>query len=160
MLFAQAADVNLVHVPYRGAAPASTDLIAGQVPAMFNNPVNAVPQVRANNLRALAATGSKRLSLLPDIPTIAESGYPGFETRTWYGLFGPAGMPADIVRKLHADVERVAAHSGGREQPRRARMGHHGEPSGAVFRRAAIGIRPVVQSGETRRHQGELTWIS
>lgn len=107
VLFAQAAGVNLIHVPYRGAAPASTDLIAGQVPAMFNNPVNAVPQVRSNNLRALAATGSKRLSLLPDIPTIAESGYPGFETRTWYGLFGPAGMPADIVRKLHADMEKA-----------------------------------------------------
>src|SRR5678815_4858840 len=107
VLFAQAAGVNLIHVPYRGAAPASTDLIAGQVPAMFNNPVNAVPQVRANTLRALAATGSKRLSLLPDLPTIAESGYPGFETRTWYGLFGPAGLPADIVRKLHADVERA-----------------------------------------------------
>jgi tripartite-type tricarboxylate transporter receptor subunit TctC len=107
VLFAQAADVNLIHVPYRGAAPASTDLIAGQVPAMFNNPVNAVPQVRSNNLRALATTGSKRLSLLPDLPTIAESGYPGFETRTWYGLFGPAGMPADIVRKLHSDMERA-----------------------------------------------------
>jgi len=107
VLFAQAANVNLIHVPYRGAAPASTDLIAGQVPAMFNNPVNAVPQVRSNNLRALAATGSKRLSLLPDLPTIAESGYPGFETRTWYGLFGPAGMPADIVRKLHSDIERA-----------------------------------------------------
>jgi tripartite-type tricarboxylate transporter receptor subunit TctC len=104
VLFAQAADVNLIHVPYRGAAPASTDLVAGQVPAMFNNPVNAVPQVRSNNLRALATTGSARLSLLPDTPTVAESGYPGFETRTWYGLFGPAGMPADIVRKLHADV--------------------------------------------------------
>jgi tripartite-type tricarboxylate transporter receptor subunit TctC len=107
VLFAQAAEVNLIHVPYRGAAPASTDLIAGQVPAMFNNPVNAVPQVRANTLRALAVTGSKRLSLLPDLPTVAESGYPGFETRTWYGVFGPAGLPADIVRKLHADIERV-----------------------------------------------------
>jgi tripartite-type tricarboxylate transporter receptor subunit TctC len=107
VLFAQAAEVNLVHVPYRGAAPASTDLIAGQVPAMFNNPVNAVPQVRSTNLRALAVTGSKRLSLLPDTPTIAESGYPGFEVRTWYGLFGPAGMPADIVRKLYSDVQRA-----------------------------------------------------
>jgi tripartite-type tricarboxylate transporter receptor subunit TctC len=107
VLFAQAAGVNLVHVPYRGAAPASTDLIAGQVPAMFNNPVNAVPQVTSGNLRALAVTGSKRLSLLPDLPTVAESGYPGFETRTWYGLFGPAGLPADIVRKLHADTDKV-----------------------------------------------------
>ena len=107
VLFAQAADLKLVHVPYRGAAPASTDLIAGQTPAMFNNPVNAVPQVKANTLRALAVTGAKRLSLLPDTPTITESGYPGFETRTWYGLFGPAGMPADIVRKLHADSEKV-----------------------------------------------------
>jgi len=107
VLFAQAAGVKLVHVPYRGAAPASTDLIGGQVPAMFNNPVNAVPQVKANNLRALAVTGAKHLSLLPDVPTIAESGYPGFETRTWYGLFGPAGMPADIVRKLHTDTDKV-----------------------------------------------------
>ena len=129
VLFAQAADVNLVHVPYRGAAPASTDLIAGQVPAMFNNPVNAVPQVRANNLRALAATGSKRLSLLPDVPTIAEFGYPGFETRTWYGLFGPAGMPADIVRKLHADVERALRMPEIANNLDCARMGHHGEPA-------------------------------
>jgi tripartite-type tricarboxylate transporter receptor subunit TctC len=107
VLFAQAADVKLIHVPYRGAAPASTDLIAGQTPAMFNNPVNAVPQVKASALRALAVTGANRLSLLPDTPTVAESGYPGFETRTWYGLFGPAGLPADIVRKLHADSEKV-----------------------------------------------------
>jgi tripartite-type tricarboxylate transporter receptor subunit TctC len=107
VLFAQAADVKLIHVPYRGAAPASTDLIAGQTPAMFNNPVNAVPQVKASALRALAVTGANRLSLLPDTPTVAESGYPGFETRTWYGLFGPAGLPADIVRKLHADVEKA-----------------------------------------------------
>jgi len=107
VLFAQAADVKLIHVPYRGAAPASTDLIAGQMPAMFNNPVNALPQVKSGNLRALAVTGAQRLALLPDTPTIAESGYPGFETRTWYGLFGPAGMPAEIVRKLHADSEKA-----------------------------------------------------
>src|SRR6202008_3589431 len=67
----------------------------------------AVPQVKANNLRALAVTGAKRLSLLPDLPTVAESGHPGFETRTWYGLFGPAGMPADIVRNLDAGTAKV-----------------------------------------------------
>jgi tripartite-type tricarboxylate transporter receptor subunit TctC len=107
VLFAQAADVKLIHVPYRGAAPASTDLIAGQTPAMFNNPVNAVPQVKSGNLRALAVTGAQRLPLLPDTPSVAESGYPGFETRTWYGLFGPAGLPPEIVRKLHADSEKA-----------------------------------------------------
>ena len=95
---------------------------------------------QGEHLRALAVTGSKRLSLLPDLPTVAESGYPGFETRTWYGLFGPAGLPADIVRKLHADMERVLRMPEVTEQSRRARMGHHREPAGPVLARAAIGI--------------------
>jgi tripartite-type tricarboxylate transporter receptor subunit TctC len=103
VLFAQAADLNFVHLSYRGAAPATNDVLAGHVLAMFNNPVNAVPQAKANSLRAIAVTGSKRLSLLPDLPTIAESGYPGFETRTWYGLFGPGGLPPEHVAKLFAD---------------------------------------------------------
>jgi tripartite-type tricarboxylate transporter receptor subunit TctC len=103
VLFAQAAGLNFVHLSYRGAAPATNDVLAGHVLAMFNNPVNAVPQAKANSLRAIAVTGSKRLSLLPDLPTIAESGYPGFETRTWYGLFGPGGLPPEHVAKLFAD---------------------------------------------------------
>jgi tripartite-type tricarboxylate transporter receptor subunit TctC len=103
-LFAQTAGLNFVHLSYRGAGPATNDLLAGHALAMFNNPVNAVPQVRANSLRALAVTGSKRLSLLPELPTIAEAGYPGFETRTWYGLFGPAGLPPELVAKLFTDT--------------------------------------------------------
>jgi tripartite-type tricarboxylate transporter receptor subunit TctC len=109
VLFAQAAGLNFVHLSYRGAAPATNDVLAGHVLAMFNNPVNAVPQAKANSLRAIAVTGSKRLSLLPDLPTIAKSGYPGFETRTWYGLFGPAGLPPEHVAKLFADT-RWALH--------------------------------------------------
>jgi tripartite-type tricarboxylate transporter receptor subunit TctC len=105
VLFAQAAGVNFVHLAYRGAAPATNDLLAGHVLAMFNNPVNAVPQAKANALRALAVTGSKRLSLMPELPTIAELGYPGFETRTWYGLFGPAGMASEHVAKVYADLK-------------------------------------------------------
>jgi tripartite-type tricarboxylate transporter receptor subunit TctC len=104
VLFAQAADLNLVHLPYRGAAPATNDLLAGHVKAMFNNPVNAVPQAKTNALRALAVTGSKRLSLMPDLPTVAELGYPGYETRTWYGLFGPAGMAPEHVARVYADT--------------------------------------------------------
>jgi tripartite-type tricarboxylate transporter receptor subunit TctC len=104
VLFAQTAGLNFVHVSYRGAAPATNDLLAGHALAMFNNPVNAVPQAKAKSLRAIAVTGSKRLSLLPDLPTIAESGYPGFETRTWYGLFGPAGLPPELVAKLFTDM--------------------------------------------------------
>jgi tripartite-type tricarboxylate transporter receptor subunit TctC len=110
VLFAQAAGLNFVHLSYRGASPATNDVLAGHVLAMFNNPVNAVPQARANSLRAIAVSGSKRLSLLPDLPTIAESGYPGFETRTWYGLFGPAGLPPEHVAKLFADTH-WALHS-------------------------------------------------
>jgi tripartite-type tricarboxylate transporter receptor subunit TctC len=104
VLFAQAAGVNFVHLPYRGAAPATNDVVAGHVLAMFNNPVNAVPQAKSGTLRAIAATGSKRLSLMPELPTVAESGYPGFETRTWYGLFGPAGLAPEHVAKLYADT--------------------------------------------------------
>jgi tripartite-type tricarboxylate transporter receptor subunit TctC len=104
-LFAQAAGLHLVHLSYRGAGPATNDVLAGHVLAMFNNPVNAVPQVKTNSLRALAVMGSKRLSLLPDLPTIAELGYPGFETRTWYGLFGPAQMPPKDVAKIFSDLQ-------------------------------------------------------
>jgi len=103
-LFAQAAGLKFVHVSYRGAAPANTDLLGGQVPAMFNNPVNALPQIRAGALRAIAVTGRERLALLPDVPTVAAEGYPGFEASTWYGLFAPAGVPPDVAAKVSADA--------------------------------------------------------
>jgi tripartite-type tricarboxylate transporter receptor subunit TctC len=106
-LFSQAAGIDPVHVPYKGAAPANTDLLGGQVQGMFNNPVNALPQVKAQKLRALAVTGAKRLPLMPELPTVAESGYPGFEATTWYGLFGPAGMPPEVTAKVHEHVVRA-----------------------------------------------------
>jgi tripartite-type tricarboxylate transporter receptor subunit TctC len=104
LLFAQAAGLDLVHVPYKGAAPANTDLLGGQVLAMFNNPVNALPQIRSGGLRGLAVTGTQRLALVPELPTVAESGYPGFEASTWYGLYGPAGLARDIVEKIHGET--------------------------------------------------------
>ena len=81
--------------------------VGGQVHAMFNNPVNALPQVKAQKLRALAVTGARRLPLMPDLPTVAESGYPGFEATTWYGLFGPSGLPREITAKIHEHVVRA-----------------------------------------------------
>jgi tripartite-type tricarboxylate transporter receptor subunit TctC len=104
LLFAQAAGLDLVHVPYKGAAPANTDLLGGQVLAMFNNPVNALPQIKSGTLRGLAVTGAQRLALVPELPTIAESGYPGFEASTWYGLYAPAGLARDIIEKIHDET--------------------------------------------------------
>jgi tripartite-type tricarboxylate transporter receptor subunit TctC len=103
-LFAQAAGISVVHVSYRGAAPANADLLGGQVPAMFDNPINALPHIRAGALRAIAVTGERRLALLPDVPTVAEEGYPGFAASTWYGLFAPAGVPRAVVQKISADA--------------------------------------------------------
>jgi tripartite-type tricarboxylate transporter receptor subunit TctC len=103
-LFAQTAGLNVVHVSYRGAAPATTDVLGGQVPAMFDNPMNALPHAKAGALRALAVTGAQRLALLPDVPTVAESGYPGFESGTWYGLFAPARLPPELAAKISADA--------------------------------------------------------
>ena len=103
-LFAQVAGIDLVHVSYRGAAPATTDVLGGQVPAMFDNPLNAVPHAKSGALRALAVTGAERLALLSDVPTVAEAGYPGFASGTWYGLFAPARLPQDLADKISRDT--------------------------------------------------------
>jgi tripartite-type tricarboxylate transporter receptor subunit TctC len=116
VLFAQAAGIELVHVAYKGAGPANTDLLGGHVMAMFNNPVNALPQMKAQKLRALAVTGANRLALAPEVPTVAESGYPGFEAGTWYGLFAPAGLPAEILAKISEHTLKVLAASDVREK--------------------------------------------
>jgi tripartite-type tricarboxylate transporter receptor subunit TctC len=106
-LFKIAAGIDYVNVPYKGAAPANVDLLGGRAVAMFNNPVNALPQVAAGKLRALAVTGAKRLAIARELPTIAESGYPGFEAGTWYGVLGPANTPREVVTKVHEDIVAV-----------------------------------------------------
>ena len=103
-LFKITAGINFLQVPYKGAAPANTDLLGGQVIAMFNNPINALPFAKTGKLRALAVTGMQRLSIAPELPTVAESGYPNFEAGTWYGFRGPAQLPREIVAKIHGDV--------------------------------------------------------
>lgn len=107
-LFNVAAGVKITHVPYKGAGPGMTALLAGEVNMMFNGLSAALPQVKAGRLRALAVGGDKRSTLLPDLPTVAESGLQ-FNTSGWYGLLGPAGLPRALVTKLRADTLRAMA---------------------------------------------------
>jgi tripartite-type tricarboxylate transporter receptor subunit TctC len=108
-LFKSMAGVNITHVPYKGAGPALTDLLAGHMQVMFANAPVALPQIKAAKLRALATTSEKRsrLSALSDFPTIAESGVPGYEADTWYGMFAPAGVPPALLKTLSTDVAAV-----------------------------------------------------
>jgi tripartite-type tricarboxylate transporter receptor subunit TctC len=92
---------NLQHIPYRGIAPAINDLLGGQTQAMFPGLAAALPHLRSGRMRALAVTGNKRSAQLPDVPTMEETGFKGFDAMQWYGSVGPAGMPQDIVRRLN-----------------------------------------------------------
>ena len=105
-MFKQMTGVEMVHVPYRGSAPAITDLVAGQIDLMFDNLPSSIEQIRAGNLRAIAVTSATRSPALPDVPTIAESGLPGFDAGSWFALFAPAKTPRDIIDKLNAEMRK------------------------------------------------------
>ncbi|HEY4371413.1 MAG TPA: tripartite tricarboxylate transporter substrate binding protein [Burkholderiales bacterium] len=106
-MLANAAHIKLLHVPYRGSAPALADVLAGQVPLMFDLQATSLPHLRSNKLRALGMTSAKRSPLLPEVPTIAESGYPGFEVSAWFGIFAPAAVPAPVIAHLNGALEAV-----------------------------------------------------
>ena len=106
-LFKSMAGVQMVHVPYKGAAPAMQDLIGGQIQLMFDNLASSLGQIRAGKVRALAVTTLRRSSLAPDLPTIAESGLPGFDISTWFGVFAPGGTPRPVVQRLHDEFVRA-----------------------------------------------------
>jgi tripartite-type tricarboxylate transporter receptor subunit TctC len=106
-LFKTEAHVDMVHVPYKGGAPAMQDLLGGQIQLMFDNLANSMQQVRAGKLKALAVTTAKRSPLVPDLPTLAEAGLPGFDIYTWWGFMAPAGTPKEIIAKWNAEVTRI-----------------------------------------------------
>jgi len=110
-LFAQRAGVKFLHVPYKGAAPAVTDLMGGQVDFFFATPQSAIPLVKGGKLRALAVTSAKRVPVLPDVPTVDESGYKGFEATDWKGIVAPAGTPPNVVKRLNAAAEKALAQA-------------------------------------------------
>jgi tripartite-type tricarboxylate transporter receptor subunit TctC len=106
-MFNTMARVKLVHVPYKGVTNAFSDLLGGQISLMFPGAPIALPQARAGKLRALATTGEKRAPAAPELPTIAEAGFPGYEVSVWYGLLAPAGTPQATVNRLNSEIVRV-----------------------------------------------------
>src|SRR5689334_7870660 len=108
-LFDVLTGTKMVHIPYKGMSLAVTDLIAGQVSLTFGTSLSVVPHVKTGRLRALATTGAQRSTALPDLPTVAEAGVPGYEASLWYGFVGPARIPADIVQRLNTEIVAVLA---------------------------------------------------
>lgn len=105
--FKSVTGTDMNQIPYKGSAPMVTDLLGGQVDVMFDNLPNALPHVKAGKMRALAVTTPKRLAAVPDVPTVAEQGYPGFEVAVWYGLAAPKGTPKPILDKLNAELQKA-----------------------------------------------------
>jgi len=143
----------MVHVPYRGTAPAVTDLIAGQIQLVFTGAPAVISFVKSGQLRALAVSSGQRLDALPDVPTVAEQGYPGFEADQWYGVVAPAGTPGEIVHKLNAQINQALA-----TPELRSRLQGEGaiatpatpQAFGALIAREIARWKPVVQAGNIK----------
>lgn len=106
-LFKEAAGINVVHVPFKGGAPAVAALLGGQVSMTFETSVTLLPHIRSGKLRALGVAGAKRIALLPDVPTLGESGYPSILAENWYGLYAPAGTPKEVIARLYGELDRT-----------------------------------------------------
>jgi len=134
-LFKVAAGIDMTHVPYKGGAPATTALLAAEVPLMFNNVITALPHIKTGRLRALAVTTATRSAIVPDVPTVAESGYPGYEAGTWQGVVTNAGTPQTIVNRLNREIVAILKLPDVREFSR--------EPGQRDQRRHATGVRGI-----------------
>jgi tripartite-type tricarboxylate transporter receptor subunit TctC len=117
-LFKLSTGLDIVHIPYKGAGPAVADLVAGQVAMMFDNIPSSMPHIRSGKLRALAVTSAARLEQLAEVPTMIESGFPGFEVTAWFGVLAPAKTPEAVVQRLNAEIVRVYTQPDVRERLR------------------------------------------
>jgi tripartite-type tricarboxylate transporter receptor subunit TctC len=115
-LFDRAAGIQLTHVPYKGGAQAITDVLGGHVQAVAVNALEVQPHVQGGKMRVLGVMTPQRTAIFPDVPTIAESGFPGFESSVWYTVVGPANLPAAVVARLHGDIEKALATEGVRQR--------------------------------------------
>lgn len=127
-LFNYMAKTKILHIPYKGQGMAMIDVVAGQVTLMMSNLLSALPQIRANRIRALGVTGPRRATVAPDIPTIAEAGLPGYEVLQWYGVLAPAATPKEIITRLHAAV----THAVTNPKIRQRIVADGGEPVGST----------------------------
>jgi len=144
---------SILHIPYRGTAPAVTDLLGGQIQLLFTGAPAVLGQVKNGQLRALAVSSPTRLAALPDLPTVAESGYTGFEADQWYGVVAPAGTPAGVVAKLNAQINQALT-----APDMKIRMNNEGaiatpatpEAFGQLIARELARWKPVIQSGRVK----------
>ncbi len=144
---------SILHIPYRGTAPAVTDLLGGQIQLLFTGAPAVLGQVKNGQLRALAVSSPTRLAALPDLPTVAESGYTGFEADQWYGVVAPAGTPAGVVAKLNAQINQALT-----APDMKTRMNNEGaiatpatpEAFGQLIARELARWKPVIQSGRVK----------
>jgi len=104
------AKIDIVHVPYKGGGPAMQGFLGGQVASFFATPISSISQIRAGKAKAVATTGAKRAALMPDVPTVAEAGYPGYEALNWYGFLAPRGTSKEIVERLNRELVKALAH--------------------------------------------------
>ena len=139
-MFQNTAGIDVVHIPYKGAGPALVDVVGGQVPMMFIASPPAVTYVNSGKLRALGVSGVKRLPVLPEVPTIAESGYKGFEVNNWYGVLAPGETPRAVVTRLNADINALINSADVRE--RMAALG--AEPAGGTPEQFAQRLRDEI----------------
>ena len=115
-MFKAQAGIEMLHVPYKGDAPALADLVGGQVSIEFGTASSFLPYIQSGRLKALAVTSQRRAAVLPEVPTVAESGLQGFEALQWFGVFAPAGTRAEIVSRLHTEIAKILRHSEMRER--------------------------------------------
>src|SRR5260221_100507 len=137
VMFGSMTGVDMVHVPYKGLSPALADLLSGRVQLMFSSVVAILPHIKSGKLRGLALTGSRRLPSMPDLPTIAESGLPGYEASSWYGVLAPAGTPREIVARLNAELVKALAQP----EVRTSLLAEGAEPAGGTPEQFAAHIR-------------------
>jgi tripartite-type tricarboxylate transporter receptor subunit TctC len=140
-LFKSMTGIDIVHVPYKGSAPMVNDLLGDHIDTAFDNTPNVLPQVNAGKLRALGVSSTARTALAAGVPTVSESGVPGYEVAVWFGIVGPSGMRPEIVRKLNAEINAIFAMDDVKR-----RFAEQGvEPAGGSPDRFAVHLRNEIQ---------------